>query len=80
MTKGRLEDVETRPMEREKRSRRVENSAKSRGSQAVRMPLELPTESSVAKAERFDGSREAVTKRSTERSFISCKQTIEEEE
>jgi hypothetical protein len=79
-TKERLEDVEARPTESENQSRRVDTSVKSWGSQAVRMPPELPTESSVEKAERVGGSREAAIKRSTERSFVSCKQTIEGEE
>jgi hypothetical protein len=74
--KEKSEVVETRPTEREKQSRRVETSEKSQGSQAVRMPPELPAKSSVTKAERFGGSREAATKRSNKHSFIFCKQMM----
>jgi hypothetical protein len=79
MARERSVREEAKTTVRAKRSRRVEMSKKRLGSQAVRMPPELPRASTVSKQERLEGRRKAAMNRSIERSFVYCKQTIEGE-
>jgi hypothetical protein len=71
------ERVDDRVVEREKRSSREETREKNWGSQAVRMPPELPTASTAAYSESCGGRKEASTKRSMDHSLVSWIQMIE---